>query len=120
MVAGASGLVAGITACVWPGVTLALLLAIIAMWAIVRGALEIAAAIRLRHVLPRHWLLASSGAASILFGVMLLVLPVIGLVALVYFVGAAALVFGILAIALAFTSADFLPSTARRPSCQRE
>ncbi len=54
VVAGASGLVAGITACVWPGVTLALLLAIISIWALVRGALEIAAAIRLRHVLPRQ------------------------------------------------------------------
>ena len=81
VVAGASGLVAGITACVWPGVTLALLLAIISIWALVRGALEIAAAIRLRHVLPRGWLLAVSGAASILFGVLLIVLPVIGLVA---------------------------------------
>ena len=101
VVAGASGLVAGITACVWPGVTLALLLAIMSVWALVRGALEITAAIRLRHVLPRGWLLAASGAASILFGLLLLVLPVIGLVALVYFIGAAALVFGILAIALA-------------------
>ena len=101
VVSGASGLVAGITACVWPGVTLALLLAIMSIWAVVRGALEIAAAIRLRHILPRAWLLAVSGAASILFGVLLLVIPVIGLVTLVYFIGAAALVFGILAIALA-------------------
>ena len=72
-----------------------------AMWAIVRGALEIAAAIRLRHILPRAWLLAASGAASVLFGVLLLLRPVVGLVTLVYLVGAAALVFGIMAIALA-------------------
>jgi uncharacterized membrane protein HdeD (DUF308 family) len=101
VMAGASGLVAGITACVWPGVTLALLLAIMSVWALVRGALEITAAIRLRHILPRGWLLAVSGAASILFGVLLIVLPVMGLIAIVYFIGAAALVFGILAIALA-------------------
>ena len=101
VLAGASGLVAGLTVCVWPGVTLALLLAVMAIWALVRGALEIAAAIRLRHVLPRGWLLAASGAASILFGVLLSVLPAIALVAFVYFIGAAALVFGILAIALA-------------------
>ena len=59
-----------------------------AMWAIVRGALEIAAAIRLRHILPRAWLLAASGAASLLFGVLLLLQPVVGLVTLVYLVGA--------------------------------
>ena len=107
VMAGVSGLVAGITACVWPGVTLVLLVAIMAVWALVRGALEIAAAIRLRHVLPRAWLLAASGTASILFGVLLLLLPVIGLVALVYFIGAAALVFGILAIALALHLRSF-------------
>ena len=73
VLSGASGLVAGITACIWPGVTLVVLLAIMSVWAIVRGALEIAAAIWLRHILPRGWLLAVSGAASVaLSGVLLL------------------------------------------------
>ena len=98
---GACGLIAGVLAAIWPGVTLFVLLAIMAVWAIVRGALEIAAAIKLRHILPRAWLLAVSGAASVLFGVLLLLRPVAGLVTLVYLVGAAALVFGIMAIALA-------------------
>ena len=75
---GACGLVAGVLACIWPGVTLFVLLAIMALWAIVRGALEIAAAIKLRHILPRAWLLAVSGAASVLFGVLLLVRPAAG------------------------------------------
>jgi len=98
---GACGLVAGVLAAIWPGVTLLVLLSIMALWAIVRGALEIAAAIKLRHILPRAWLLAVSGAASVLFGVLLLLQPVASLVTLVYLVGAAALVFGIMAIALA-------------------
>ena len=121
VVAGASGLVAGITACVWPGVTLALLLAIISIWALVRGALEIAAAIRLRHVLPRGWLLAVSGAASIVFGVLLLVLPGdrAGSARLLHRRGRARLRYPC-RLPWLFTSADSRPSTARRPSCQRE
>jgi uncharacterized membrane protein HdeD (DUF308 family) len=105
ILSGASGLLAGITACIWPGVTLVLLLAIMSAWALVHGALEIAAAVRLRRLLPRAWLLALSGSASVVFGVLLLVLllvrPATGLVTLVYLAASAALVFGILASALA-------------------
>ena len=116
ILAGASGLVAGTTACVWPGVTLLVLLAIMSAWAVVRGALEIAAAIRLRHILPRAWLLAVSGVASIIFGVLLVVQPAVGLVTLVYLVGAAALVFGILAITLALHLRRFLSDHGSTPS----
>ena len=119
VVSGASGLVAGIAACIWPGVTLVVLVAIMSVWAVLRGVLEIAAAIRLRHILPRAWLLAVSGAASIAFGVLLLVRPDVGLVTLVYLVGAAALVFGILAIALALHLRTFSTdhaTTSRLPA----
>jgi uncharacterized membrane protein HdeD (DUF308 family) len=101
ILAGASGLVAGLVAFVWPGVTIIVLLAIMAVWAIVRGSLEIAAAIWLRYILPRAWMLALSGGVSVLFGVLLIERPAIGLVTLVYLAGAASLVSGILAIALA-------------------
>ena len=101
ILSGASGLLAGLTACIWPGVTLVLLLAIMSAWAIVHGALEIAAAVRLRRLLPRAWLLALSGSASVVFGVLLLARPATGLVTLVYLAASAALVFGILASALA-------------------
>lgn len=101
ILSGVSGLVAGIAACIWPGVTLAVLVAIMSAWAVMRGALEIAAAARLGHMLPRAWLLAVSGAASILFGVLLMARPALGLVALVYLAASATLVSGILASALA-------------------
>jgi uncharacterized membrane protein HdeD (DUF308 family) len=119
ILSGASGLVAGITACIWPGVTLLVLVAIMSAWAVMRGALEIAAAVRLRHILPRPWLLAVSGATSIAFGVLLLVRPAIALVTLVYLVGAAALVFGILAISLALHLRTFSTdhgTTSRLPA----
>jgi uncharacterized membrane protein HdeD (DUF308 family) len=101
VLSGASGLVAGIIACIWPGVTLVVLLAIMSAWAIVRGVLEIAAAIRLRHVLPRAWILGASGALSIAFGILLVAWPAIAITTLVYTAALASLAFGILAIALA-------------------
>jgi uncharacterized membrane protein HdeD (DUF308 family) len=101
ILAGICGLVAGLTAIAWPGVTVLVLLTIMAAWAIVRGTFEVAAAFWLRHVLLRGWILGLSGATSVLFGVLLIARPALGLVTLVYLAGAASLVFGILTIVLA-------------------
>jgi uncharacterized membrane protein HdeD (DUF308 family) len=100
LVAGITGLLAGLTAWVWPAITLGALLAVIAIWAVLRGLLELAAAVQLRHVLPRAWLLGSAGAASTGFGLLLMLKPVT-LVALVYLAGAICLVIGVLTSALA-------------------
>jgi uncharacterized membrane protein HdeD (DUF308 family) len=81
----------------------------------VRGALEISAAIWLRHILPRAWLLAVSGAASILLGFLLVGRPTIALGTLVYLAGAAALAFGTLAIALAFHLRRLSPQHGTSP-----
>jgi uncharacterized membrane protein HdeD (DUF308 family) len=116
ILAGTSGLVAGIVACIWPGITLVVLATIMAMWAIARGVFEIVAAIRLRHVLTLAWLLAVSGAASVLFGVTLVIRPAIGLLTLVWLAGAAALVYGAVAIALAFYLRGYVSDSHGPPS----
>ncbi len=116
ILSGTSGLVAGITACIWPGVTLVVLVAIMSAWAVLRGALEMAAAVRLRHILPRAWLLAVSGAASVVFGVLLGVRPAVGLVTLVYLAASATLVFGILASALALHIRQLSLKQGRMPA----
>src|SRR5205807_7263262 len=71
-------------------------------WAVVTGALEIAAAIRLRRHISGEWLLALNGALSIVFGGLVLVAPVIGALAVVLLVGAYAFVSGLLLVALGF------------------
>lgn len=99
---GALSVVAGILTLVWPSITAVVLLVLVAIWAILTGVIELYAAIRLRRVIRNEWLLILSGAASVIFGILLLVFPGAGLLTLVWLVGAYALVFGVLLVALAF------------------
>lgn len=108
---GLMGIGAGIVTLLWPGITALALLYIVAAWALVTGALEIAAAIRLRKVIEGEWLLALAGIASVILGVLLFLFPGPGALAVVIWIGAYALVSGVLLTILAFR----LRSWARDP-----
>jgi uncharacterized membrane protein HdeD (DUF308 family) len=97
---GLAGVAAGVVTLVWPGITALALLYVIAAWALVTGGFEIAAAIRLRKVITGEWLLALSGIASVGLGVLLILFPNAGALALVLWIGAYALVFGVLLVGL--------------------
>ena len=75
------------------------LLFVIGAWAIVTGVFEIVQAVGLRHVIANEWLLLLSGAASVIFGV-LIFFPRAGLVAVVWLIGIYAIVFSVLLIGL--------------------
>jgi uncharacterized membrane protein HdeD (DUF308 family) len=93
---------AGIVAVLWPGSTAVAFLWVIALWAIITGGLEIASAIRLRKVIDHEWALGMAGALSIAFGALLLFRPMIGALAVVWWLGAYAVVFGILITVVGF------------------
>jgi uncharacterized membrane protein HdeD (DUF308 family) len=99
---GFVGVAAGVITFLTPNITALALLVVIAAWAIVRGVFEISAAIRLRHAIEGEWLLGLVGALSIAFGVLMLLFPGAGALALVLWIGAFAFVSGIMLVVLSF------------------
>jgi uncharacterized membrane protein HdeD (DUF308 family) len=102
LVEGIAGIAFGVLTFAWPGITELVLLSLIAAWAIVTGVFEIVAAIRLRKEIRGEWILALSGALSILLGVLLVARPTVGLLWIAWMTGAYAIVFGSLLITLGF------------------
>jgi uncharacterized membrane protein HdeD (DUF308 family) len=74
----------------------------IAFWSIVRGTCEIMAAFALRKVIEHEWLLILAGIMSILFGLLLVLRPGVGALAMVGLIATLAIVRGCLLLALAF------------------
>lgn len=99
---GALGVLAGLVVLAWPGVSALVMLYVIAFWAIFGGALRIVAAISLRREIDNEWTMALSGVLSIILGVVLAVLPGVGLLSLVWLIGVFALGVGATLILLAF------------------
>ena len=100
IVIGLLSIAAGIATFTWPALTALTLLMLIAAWSIVRGIVEIMAAIRLRGVIPHEWTLILGGLFSILFGIIVAVAPGAGALAVLWIIGTYAIVFGVLAISL--------------------
>lgn len=98
---GALGIVVGLLTFLAPGVTALVLLIFIAAWAIVGGALRIAVAIELRKEIRGEWLLVAGGVLSILFGILLILVPQAGILSIVWLIGFYAVLFGGLLVWLA-------------------
>lgn len=99
---GIVGIGAALVTVLWPAITALSLVFVIAAWAIVTGVMEIAAAIRLRKIIPGEWLLILSGIASVVFGVLVAAVPVAGALVIALWFGAYAFVFGVMLVALGF------------------
>jgi uncharacterized membrane protein HdeD (DUF308 family) len=99
---GVLGVSAGIITFVWPEMSALALLMFIAVWAVFVGVFQIAAAIRLRKEIDNEWMLGLSGALSLLFGLLMIVSPGAGAVAVAWMIGSYAIIFGVLLIALGF------------------
>ena len=102
LIEGIIGVIVGILTFAWPAITEIALLFLIAFWAIFTGVFEIVAGIRLRRVIANEWLLLLIGALSALFGILILMAPRAGALAIVLWIGVYAVMFGIVLLALAF------------------
>lgn len=98
---GILDILVGIVAFVAPGLTIVFFVALWAAWSLVTGILMIVAAFKLDPVFGRGWLVFS-GIVSVLFGVALLVAPMIGALVATWWIAAYALIFGVTLLMLAF------------------
>ena len=98
---GILNILVGVIAFVMPGLTVLFFVTLIAVWSLITGVLMIVAAFKLNPEYGRGWLIFS-GIVSVLFGIALLIAPLVGAVVLTWWLGAYALVFGIGLLVLAF------------------
>jgi uncharacterized membrane protein HdeD (DUF308 family) len=103
---GAFGIVAGLVALAWPGVTALLLLYVVAIWAILSGIAEMITAVALRREIEGEWILFLVGVLSVVLGVAMVVLSGVGVLSLIWLVGLYALAVGVAMIVLAFRARD--------------
>ena len=99
---GVLGIVAGLLTYAWPGLTALALLTVIGVWALLYGVSEIVGAIRLRKEIDNEWLLLIHGILASLFGLIVLVRPSAGALALIWLIASFALASGVVLVILSF------------------
>jgi uncharacterized membrane protein HdeD (DUF308 family) len=112
---GVVSVAAGVVAILRPDLAAAVLIAVIAIWAILTGILEIAAAVRLRREITNEWMLAFAGFVSIVLGVLLFFQPGAGGLVITLMIGAYALIFGLVLVILGLRLRKW-NTPARRPA----
>jgi uncharacterized membrane protein HdeD (DUF308 family) len=85
--AGVGGIVAGLMTFAWPNITALALLFVIAFWSLVNGCSLIAIAVSERKRLTGEWVIALTGILSVLLGVVLIVTPGTGALAITWAIG---------------------------------
>src|ERR671916_3292729 len=102
LIEGVIGILFGILALFWPGLTALALLYMIAFWAILSGIARVVMAIMLRREIENEWSIALSGVLSIILGIVLILLPGAGLLAYTWLIGLLALALGFALVYYAF------------------
>jgi uncharacterized membrane protein HdeD (DUF308 family) len=87
---------------IWPGITVASLAALAGTWALLTGAGEILAAIRLRRQIGGELRFTIAGLISLVAGVLILVGPMTGVIGLATVLSACSLGYGTALIAMGF------------------
>jgi uncharacterized membrane protein HdeD (DUF308 family) len=111
--AGLFGLLIGIVTLVEPRITLLALVYLVAIRAIILGINEIVLAFRLRDQISYEWLLGISGGVSIIFGILIAVAPISGIILIALFIGVYAIFAGVTQIARAWDLRSMLSGGAK-------
>ncbi len=112
---GLVAIAAGVGVFLWPGISALALLYVIAFYLIITGILQAVAAIELRKVIKDEWLYIISGILSVIVGVLLVIRPLTGAIALAQTIGIFAIAYGIFLCALALELRG-LPQRVARPT----
>jgi len=107
LLTGLAGIAIGVLTFTSPQITALALLFYIALWAIATGLMQIVAAIRLRREIEGEFWLGLAGAASVLFGLLLVTRPAAGALAVLWLIGSYALAYGVIVLVLGFKARAF-------------
>jgi uncharacterized membrane protein HdeD (DUF308 family) len=91
-------IIMGLIALLLPGAAVLAFVLLMAAWALISGGLMVAAALKL-HASHGRWWLGLGGIASLIWGILLVLAPVMGAVVLTWWLGVYAIVFGIALLA---------------------
>jgi uncharacterized membrane protein HdeD (DUF308 family) len=116
VVEGLAGLAIGLMTLLWPDATGLVLLWLVAAWALITGASEVAAALRVRNEAEGWLLLAGGGVLSVLFGIFMMAWPTAAVLTVGYLVGVYAAFFGAALISLGLR---LRRRSGRRPPSRR-
>jgi uncharacterized membrane protein HdeD (DUF308 family) len=100
LVNGLLGILIGIIAAIWPGITVLAFVFMVGAWALLSGGLMFGAALGMKISHGRWWLVFGA-IISMIYGLLLFASPLIGALVFTWWVGAYALVFGVTLIVLA-------------------
>jgi uncharacterized membrane protein HdeD (DUF308 family) len=92
----------GIVTFLWPAITVLVLLYLIAIWAFSTGIFEICLAVLVYRSIRTGWLLTLVGVLAVIFGLLLIVHPAAGALAVVALFGTYAIVYGVFLLAFSF------------------
>jgi uncharacterized membrane protein HdeD (DUF308 family) len=101
LIRGIVGVVIGIVAFAWPGVTLAALVMIFGIYALIDGVTNLMLGLTKRTGRGRGWVHALQGIIGIAAGVLTFIWPAMTALALIFFIGAWAVVTGVIEVAAA-------------------
>lgn len=97
---GIAGIIVGLFTFVFPVIAAAALVILVAAWALVTGVMELAFAFTAHKSGAIRWMFAISGILSLILGCLMLAQPILGMLAIIWIIGAYAVLAGILLIIL--------------------